>query len=269
LNGQCCKKCKSGFVKNTGIDCPTDISKHCVACESGKEFINYPNDLSKCKRCSSCDRVFGLEVAKNCTPEEDTKCACAKNHFCNISSVPCGHCNPCTICESGIIEKQCTSTSDTVCGIKGKKKKKEYFVSTLLLSRPVILAQQQTLAKEIPIHIVLIMAFSVPSALILVLFLDADLSNHIPDIVKLMTLQEVLAFVRHHHVQEPTIDQITRDWAGDTSEQKIKLFGAWYQHHGMKGACATLISSLRQLKMCAAADKIERKLKAAFSRQEG
>lgn len=99
---------------------------------------------------------------------------------------------------------------------------------------------------------------------------DADLSSHIPGIVAEMTLAEVKKFVRHHHVSEPTIDQSIQDFHGDTSEQKIRLFQVWYQSHGMKGAYGTLISSLRELKMRAVADKIEEKLKAAISSsQEG
>ncbi|NWU12476.1 TNR6 factor, partial [Cephalopterus ornatus] len=263
LDGQCCKKCKSGFVKN--ITCPTDVSKHCARCESGKEYTDHLNDLNKCKRCSLCDKVFGLEVVRNCTPEENTECACVKNHFCN--SVACTECFACTICESGVIEKQCTSTSDTVCGIKEEEiqicksyaEKKRVFLCRLLLSRPVILAQQSTFTKEIPAHIVLIKAFS-----------GADLSSHIAGIVEEMTYGQVLTFVRHHRVPEPAIDQAIRDCPGDTSEQKLKLFQIWYQRHGIKGAYGTLVSSLRQLKMCAAADKIEEKLKAAVSsHQEG
>lgn len=99
---------------------------------------------------------------------------------------------------------------------------------------------------------------------------DADLSSHIAGIVAEMTHAEVKKFVRHHHVSEPAIDQIIHDYPGDTSEQKIRLLRVWYQRHGMKGAYGTLISSLRELKMCAAADKIEEKLKAAISSsQEG
>uniref|UniRef100_A0A8C3QKQ9 TNFR-Cys domain-containing protein n=1 Tax=Cyanoderma ruficeps TaxID=181631 RepID=A0A8C3QKQ9_9PASS len=112
---QCCKKCRSGFVKN--ISCPTDIIKHCVPCEKGKEFMNHPNDLDKCLRCRSCDSKLGFEVLKNCTPEENTQCACAKNYYC--SPAGCDNCVQCTICESGVIEKECTSASDTVCGTKG------------------------------------------------------------------------------------------------------------------------------------------------------
>ncbi|NXP29865.1 TNR6 factor, partial [Scytalopus superciliaris] len=234
-----------GFVKIISITCPTDINEHCVLCESGKEFINYPNDLNKCKRCSSCDRVFGLEVAKNCTPEEDTECACIKDHFCNISSVPCGHCNPCTNEDS--FGRNCITAKD------------------LPSSRtsPNTILRKTGMCKGKP-------AMCLPSALISFLLLDIDLSSHIAGIVEEMTYQQVLAFVRHHHIQEPTIDQITRDCPGDTSEQKIRLFRTWYQHHGMKGVYGTLISSLRQLKMCAAADKIEEKLKPAVSScQEG
>ncbi|KAK4820855.1 hypothetical protein QYF61_007860 [Mycteria americana] len=163
LGDECCKKCESGFVKNTS--CPKNTAEHCVPCEKGKEYVEHANDLDKCLRC-----------------------------------------------ESGLIEKQCTSTSDTVCRMK-----------------------------------------------------DVDLSSHVAGIVEEMTLQEVKTFVRNHKVPEPVIDQTVRDYFSDTSEQKIKLFQVWYQRHGIKGAYGTLISSLREFKMCTAADKIEEKLKAALS----
>ncbi|XP_027528225.1 tumor necrosis factor receptor superfamily member 6 isoform X1 [Neopelma chrysocephalum] len=272
LDGQCCKKCKSGFVKN--ITCPTDISKHCARCESGKEYTDHLNDLNECRRCSLCDGVFGLEVVKNCTPEENTECACVKNHFCN--SVACTECTPCTVCESGVIEKQCTSTSNTVCGIKETgmpwwpiallpvlallaiagavfwwKRKQKGLTTKENLSEVVFKAEPSY--ENVPL-----------------IDTDADLSSHIAGVVEEMTFPQVLTFVRHHRVPEPAIDQVIRDCPGDTSEQKIKLFRTWYQRHGIKGAYGTLVSSLRQLKMCAAADKIEEKLKAAVSScQEG
>ncbi|NWH80907.1 TNR6 factor, partial [Piaya cayana] len=217
-----------GFVKNT--DCPTDTREHCVPCVNGKEYTDHVNALDKCLRCSSCDSVFRLEVAKNCTPVQNTECTCAKNYFCH-PPVPCRHCDPCTICESGLIEKQCTSTSDTVCGRKGN------------ISKPST-CQEHSLSF---------------------MLLDVDLSSHVAGIVDVMTLQEVKTFVRHHKVTEPVIDQTVRDYPNDTSEQKIKLFQVWYQGHGIKGAYVTLISSLRELKMCATADKIDKKLKAAIS----
>ncbi|XP_009983079.1 PREDICTED: tumor necrosis factor receptor superfamily member 6, partial [Tauraco erythrolophus] len=247
LDDKCCKKCESGFVKKT--DCPTNISEHCVPCENGKGYTDHVNNLDKCMRCSSCDSIFGLEVAKNCTPARNTECTCAKNYFCN-SSVSCQHCDPCTICESGVIEKHCTSTSDTVCGIKDKRKQKG-LTSTDKPSK--VVSTPDVSYENVPL-----------------IYTDIDLSSHVAGIVEEMTLQEVKTFVRHHKVPEPVIDQTVRDYFSDTSEQKIQLFQVWYQRHGIKGAYGTLISSLRALKMCTAADKIEEKLKATVSScQEG
>ncbi|XP_010158138.1 PREDICTED: tumor necrosis factor receptor superfamily member 6-like, partial [Eurypyga helias] len=247
LGVKCCKKCDPGFVKN--IDCPTDISEHCVPCENGKEYIEHANDLDKCLRCHSCDSIFGLEVAENCTPARNTECICAKNYFCN-SSVPCRHCDPCTVCESGIIEKQCTPTSDTVCGMKDKRKRNGCTSKEI---QGEVVPKPEVSDDNVPL-----------------IYRDVDLSSHIAGIVEEMTLQEVKTFVRNHKVPEPVIDQTVRDYFSDTSEQKIKLFQVWYQRHGIKGAYGTLISSLREFKMCTAADKIEEKLKAAVSScQEG
>ncbi|KAM6264385.1 tumor necrosis factor receptor superfamily member 6 isoform 2-T2 [Spheniscus humboldti] len=272
LDDHGCKKCGCGFVKS--IDCPTDISKHCVPCENGKEYIDHVNDMRKCLRCSSCDSIFGLEVAKNCTPTQNTECTCAENHFCN--SAPCRHCDPCTICESGVIEKQCTSTSDTVCGTKE--------TGVLWLAIPLTLGglvlavagviccykrkqkghtNKENLGEVVP-------KTEASYENVPLIYTDVDLSSHIAGIVEEMTLQDVKTFVRNHKVPEPVIDQTVRDYFSDTSEQKIKLFQVWYQRHGIKGAYGALISSLREFKMCTAADKIEEKMKAAVSScQEG
>ncbi|KFQ13382.1 Tumor necrosis factor receptor superfamily member 6, partial [Leptosomus discolor] len=266
---QCCKKCEQGFVKN--VECPTNLAKHCVPCKNGKEYIDHANELDKCLRCSSCDSVFGLEVAKNCTPAQNTKCSCTKNHFCN-SSVPCSHCYRCTICEHGIIEKQCTSTSDTVCGMKDVKchemclssYTRLAFYKTCLYSFLCCFSFQEN------IPLINTVRYKCQEHQFPFMLLDVDLSSHIAGIVEEMTLQEVKTFVRNHKVPEPVIDQIVRDYCSDTSEQKIKLFQVWYQRHGIKGAYGTLISSLREFKMCAASDKIEEKMKAAVSsHQEG
>ncbi|KAM6203356.1 tumor necrosis factor receptor superfamily member 6 [Sarcoramphus papa] len=271
LGVQCCKKCERGFVKN--ISCPTNTSKHCVPCENGKEYIDHVNDLEKCLRCYSCDSIFGLEVAKNCTPAQNTECTCAKNHFCN-SSVPCRHCDPCTICESGIIEKQCTSTSDTVCGMKGTAwwAAALIIVLALLATAGAIVCYKRKrkglTSKENLGEVVPKTEGSYES--VPLIYTDVDLSSHVAGIVEEMTLLQVKTFVRFHKVPEPVIDQILRDYFSDTSEQKIKLFEVWYQRHGIRGAYGTLISSLREFKMCTAADKIEEKLKAAVSScQEG
>ncbi|XP_063261750.1 tumor necrosis factor receptor superfamily member 6 [Prinia subflava] len=271
LDSQCCKKCKIGFVKN--VTCPTDIIKHCVPCEKGKEFMNHLNDLDKCKRCRLCDSKFGWEVVKNCTPEEDTQCNCAKNYFC--SSEICDHCIQCTICESGVIEKQCTPASDTVCGTK-EPETLRWVIPLVVLAALLAIAgaifwykkkqRVLTIGEQLSNEVYK----REPYENVPLIYTDADLSSHVPGIVAEMTLAQVKKFVRHHHVSEPSIDQAIQDFPGDASEQKIRLFQVWYQSHGMRGAYGTLMSSLRELKMCATADKIEEKLKAAISSsQEG
>ncbi|XP_075361001.1 tumor necrosis factor receptor superfamily member 6 isoform X1 [Mycteria americana] len=291
LGDECCKKCESGFVKNTS--CPKNTAEHCVPCEKGKEYVEHANDLDKCLRCGSCDSIFGLEVAKSCSPVRNTECTCAKNHFCN-SSLPCRHCDQCTICESGLIEKQCTSTSDTVCRMKEHVAVLHFLTSlscnvskvptepglpwwaTALLIVSSLLAasgaiflykrkQKCLTSKENLGEVVPKPETSYENVPLIHTGKDVDLSSHVAGIVEEMTLQEVKTFVRNHKVPEPVIDQTVRDYFSDTSEQKIKLFQVWYQRHGIKGAYGTLISSLREFKMCTAADKIEEKLKAALS----
>ncbi|XP_054238663.1 tumor necrosis factor receptor superfamily member 6 [Indicator indicator] len=263
LGAECCKKCTPGFVKNTS--CPKDVSKHCVPCKNGKEYMDHANHVDKCLRCSLCDSIFGFVVAKNCTQARNTECACAENHFCN-SSAPCSHCDLCTICESGAIEKQCTSTSDTVCRMK--ETGVAWWVTALIIvlsllavAGVIFLCKRKQRGRTSKENIgEVLKQEDIP-----LISTDIDLSNHIAGIVEEMTLQDVKTFVRYHQVSESVIDQHIRDYCNDCNEQKIKLFQTWYQRHGLKGAYGTLISSLRKLKMRTAADKIEQKLKAAVS----
>ncbi|XP_014811367.1 PREDICTED: tumor necrosis factor receptor superfamily member 6 isoform X2 [Calidris pugnax] len=270
LNGQCCKKCKPGYVKT--LDCPTDTDRHCRQCEKGKEYINHFNELDKCSRCSMCDKILGFAVLKNCTPEQNTECTCAENHYCT-STPPCRHCNPCTVCESGVIEKQCTLTSDTVCGTAetGFPQWATALIITLLIlgvAGAIICFKRRR--KGFTNREVLRESHPSVESKRLITYADIDLSSHITDIAEQMTLKEVLKFVRSCRVPEPVIDQTLQDYINDTDERKIKLLQVWYQRQGIKGAYCTLISSLRELRMCAAADKIEEKLKAAaLSHQEG
>ncbi|NXD13457.1 TNR6 factor, partial [Nothocercus nigrocapillus] len=256
----------TGFIKNTV--CPTNIREDCVQCKPGQEYVDHANDLDECMRCGSCDIGFGLETAEKCTPTQNTKCTCAENFFCN-SSGSCTHCEPCSTCDSGLVEKQCTPTSDTVCKIKGEIHFVLYFkIDLCCIVSDVFICRCHTSklspGQSVPepgVPSVSIFSFSF-------MHLDIDLSTYIPDIVVEMTLQEVKAFVRNREVPEPVIDQILRDNANDTSEQKIKLLQDWHQRHGINGAYETLIRSLRKLKMCSAADKIEKKLKAAVARSQ-
>uniref|UniRef100_A0A8C3KLK7 Tumor necrosis factor receptor superfamily member 6 n=1 Tax=Calidris pygmaea TaxID=425635 RepID=A0A8C3KLK7_9CHAR len=204
------------------LNCPTNTGEHCRQCEEGKEYIDYTNELDKCSRCSVCDKILGTFIEINCTPEQNTKCTCAENHFCT-SALPCSHCHPCTLLYR------------TRCFFPAKSSLGNILSHEYLKLNPFWVGRVSTL--------------------------NIDLSSHITDIVEQMTIKQVMKFVRRCRVPEPVIDQTVRDYPNDTDEQKIKLFQVWYQRQGIKGAYHTLITSLRELRMRAAADKIEEKLK--------
>ncbi|XP_010225210.1 PREDICTED: tumor necrosis factor receptor superfamily member 6 [Tinamus guttatus] len=277
--GTCCKKCERGFVKNT--TCPKNIREHCVQCKPGQEYVDHANDLDECMRCDSCDSVLGnpqtycktcifkltdfknsflgLKTAKECTPTQNTECTCAENFFCN-SSGSCTHCVTVALSKNNALQLQTLYAKYKIlenvgvvlasCPEVFQSPNQEFLLYTRLLCN-------KTVFNEF------VPCFSFQE-MVPIMFADIDLSTYIPDIVGEMTLQEVKAFVRNRKVPEPMIDEIIRDNVNDTSEQKIKLFQEWHKRHGINGAYETLIRSLRKLKMCSAADKIERKLKAAI-----
>nr|XP_014428204.1 tumor necrosis factor receptor superfamily member 6 [Pelodiscus sinensis] len=258
----CCKMCAPGSFKHA--DCTkTNKTAVCDPCTEGT-YTEQDNALLECMRCRSCDTILGFEVEKHCTTTHNTKCRCAQHHFCN-SSEPCGHCDPCSKCENDAIEKECTQTTDTICKRKGHFWW-IYLVAGIIITSLAAIAvycykkkrQDFDLNKEMPcqdVHRPPICVEMEP-----LMHPDVDLSIHIPAIVEEMTLSQVKAFVRNREISETAIEQTLQDNLNDSVEQKIKLFHIWYQHHGMKGAYGSLISSLRELKMRAVADKIEKKL---------
>uniref|UniRef100_A0A8C8SE95 Tumor necrosis factor receptor superfamily member 6 n=1 Tax=Pelusios castaneus TaxID=367368 RepID=A0A8C8SE95_9SAUR len=234
----CCEKCEPGSFKHR--DCTQGSRTNCTQCTEGLTFMDYFNSETKCRRCQSCDTTFGLEVAEKCIITQNTKCRCAQHHYCN-SSTPCKHCEQCDDCRNGAVEKECTPTTNTICKSKDKKKRKNFDLNKQepdrVVHRPHISVEMEPL-----------------------MYTDVDLSTHIPVIVDEMTLQQVKSFIRKQKIPEPAIEQALQDNLNDSTEQKIKLFHIWYQEHGMKGAYGNLISSLRELKMRAIADKIEKKI---------
>ncbi|XP_074856451.1 tumor necrosis factor receptor superfamily member 6 [Carettochelys insculpta] len=270
--GICCETCKPGFYK--AADCTKDNkTTDCKPCNNGS-FMDHFNSLPNCLRCQICDTKFGLETAEPCQVTQNVKCRCAQHYFCN-SSGRCEHCDPCSKCENGAVEKECTPTTDTVCKSKGnvhwiyivvgiviiclaaiavyccKKKQQNYFdVSKKQLDQDV---HKKSISVEMePLT-----------------YSDVDLSTQIPAIVEEMTLSQVKSFVRKNKIPETDIEQTIHDNLNDSAEQKIKLFHLWYQSHGMKGAYGNLMRSLQELKLRTVADKIEKKLNVVtFSTQE-
>ncbi|CAI5662687.1 unnamed protein product [Oreochromis niloticus] len=90
---------------------------HSERCHDLTTFWN-----SKQQKCISClDTTIepGREITPNCGYDDDggrhegTTRPCKTNTFNNGSGI---HCKPCSTCPSGLTEKPCNATADTVCG---------------------------------------------------------------------------------------------------------------------------------------------------------
>uniref|UniRef100_A0A2K6URY6 Tumor necrosis factor receptor superfamily member 6 n=1 Tax=Saimiri boliviensis boliviensis TaxID=39432 RepID=A0A2K6URY6_SAIBB len=227
----CRKPCGPGEKK--ARDCTMDGDEpDCVPCQEGREYTDKSHFSSKCRRCRLCDEGHGLEVEINCTRTQNTKCRCKPNFFCD--SAVCEHCDPCTICEHGII-KECTLTSNAKCKeeevrrrIKHRRENQGHRESTTLNS------------ETVPMNLS-----------------DVDLSKYITVIAEHMTISQVRDFVRKNGVNEAKIDEIKNDNIKDTAEQKVQLLRNWYQLHGKKDAYDTLIKGLKKANLTTLAEKIQ------------
>ncbi|XP_045293133.1 tumor necrosis factor receptor superfamily member 6 isoform X2 [Leopardus geoffroyi] len=224
----CCLPCPPGTRK--AADCEEDGGRpSCIPCEEGKDYTDRSHFSPRCRRCRICDGEHGLEVEKTCTRTQNTKCRCKSNFFCNVSL--CEHCNPCMMCEHGILEN-CTPTSNTKCkqGVlkKYRNTKNGRRESTV------------SITESMPMN-----------------FTDIDLSKYISSIAEQMKITQVREFVRKNGINEAKIDEIKNDNLQDTAEQKVQLLRNWYQLHGRKGAYYALMKGLRKANLCALAEKIE------------
>ncbi|XP_077206469.1 tumor necrosis factor receptor superfamily member 6 isoform X2 [Paroedura picta] len=249
-----CDLCEPGRFKVK--NCTASEKTVCEKCEEGKEYTDHPNHHSKCKRCNSCDSAHGFEVEKPCNITQNIKCRCMHGYFCNSSKL-CDHCEPCTNCEGGIVVKECTRTNDTICGKKSEHL--PWIIGTVVVLALFVLAaiiwilwgkEKFRSKKPTPDE-------QKPMELEPLTYPDTDLTPHISEIAELMTLEQVMKFVRKQMLSSPTIDRIGMNNMHDVSEKKIQLLESWHQENGMKGAYGTLMRSLVDLKMRTLADKIK------------
>nr|XP_028585542.1 tumor necrosis factor receptor superfamily member 6 isoform X1 [Podarcis muralis] len=274
----CCDSCKPGsFAKREGCtkDNPTTSCEKCI---DGEEYMDNYNYHPKCRRCGHCDTQHGLEVEKNCTIHQNVKCRCRSGYFCN-SSEPCRHCDPCDECKGGKILENCTQTNNTRCDrTEIVQDKTASIVAPVVVSIVVVVAivigamwyvlfcgaavRKKKKTKEYNVK-------EEPNGMLPLEemkplhYPDIDLLPHIPVIAEEMRQSDVKAFVRRLNVKPSRIDVIINDNPNDGAEQKIKLLECWYQEHGMKDAYKTLITTLRDLRFRATADKIEEKINGA------
>uniref|UniRef100_A0A452U7W7 Tumor necrosis factor receptor superfamily member 6 n=1 Tax=Ursus maritimus TaxID=29073 RepID=A0A452U7W7_URSMA len=250
-NTFCCQPCPPGTRKEG--DCKSERGESiCVLCQEGVEYTEEKHFSDKCRRCILCDGEHGLEVEKNCTRTQNTKCRCKPNFFCNVSE--CGHCTPCTTCEHGILES-CTPTSNTKCKEGSSSKFLWFCVLIPILVAALIcwwmLRRRRKKSNEV------LRSTGSTTEMMPINFADIDLSKYITSVSEQMTITQVREFVRKNGINEAKIDEIKNDNLQDTAEQKVQLLRNWYQLHGRKDAYCNLIRGLRKANFCALAERIE------------
>ncbi|KAM6369767.1 tumor necrosis factor receptor superfamily member 10B [Pluvialis apricaria] len=108
-----CRKCPAGSYVAHHCE-EQNGSSLCLPCKED-EYIEYPNDFSKCLRCWTC-REDQVEVSP-CRATSNTQCACKSGTFCSPDQ-PCEMCQKCRPgCPKGEVElAPCTPHSDRLCG---------------------------------------------------------------------------------------------------------------------------------------------------------
>ncbi|XP_076214908.1 tumor necrosis factor receptor superfamily member 10A-like [Aptenodytes patagonicus] len=108
-----CKKCPAGTYVADHCKEQNGSSK-CLPCKED-EYIEYPNDFTKCLGCRTC-REDQVELSP-CRAVSDTQCACRNGTFCSPDH-PCEMCQKCRPrCPENEVElAPCTPHSDRQCG---------------------------------------------------------------------------------------------------------------------------------------------------------
>ncbi|KAK7132220.1 hypothetical protein R3I93_018699 [Phoxinus phoxinus] len=118
IASQC--QCESTISPMANGSCPAGFSKKKHFCEECKDgyFLEIPNTMTYCLRCTLCDSAANEIESTACTTQKDRVCVCKpgfykKDDFCK----PCRNCRNCTEC-SNCTEKcnqHTTPTTSTAC----------------------------------------------------------------------------------------------------------------------------------------------------------
>ncbi|XP_075469002.1 tumor necrosis factor receptor superfamily member 6 isoform X2 [Ascaphus truei] len=242
---------KGQFKKS---DCEAPKGKpNCVNCMAGEEYMDHPNGVSKCLKCTTCESGKGEEQSSRCLATQDTKCKCMENYYCNEttaeSSDHCRHCEQCAVCPHGVAEK-CTSIKDTVC--QGYRNRwgliaiPAFFIAVVICS--IMYCTSQSNRRTIPSEnrndvsplVLPGLQYNVSPGLE-----DIDLEPHMQDIVERLKIEHLLYCTRKQRVSEARIEAIKAD-NPNHHEQKYALLQCWYDGHGRNGAFQELIKRLKE-----------------------
>ncbi|XP_073459110.1 tumor necrosis factor receptor superfamily member 14 isoform X1 [Aquarana catesbeiana] len=114
INDLCCPMCHIGTVVKTHCT-STSSSNVCIPCVKGT-YMDHPNGVTKCLKCTECDTGGGLLEIKECTYTSNAVCDCKPGYYCSGEKGACDLCQPHSICDIGqYIKVQGTSKTDNVC----------------------------------------------------------------------------------------------------------------------------------------------------------
>lgn len=114
VGNECCPMCAPG--SHVYWHCTDDTSTTCVPCPE-LTFIDEPNGITECFRCTLCGSNRGLRVSTACSRSSDTVCEPLERFYCiDKKKSSCTSALPHSKCRPGQYIKQAgTSSTDTVC----------------------------------------------------------------------------------------------------------------------------------------------------------
>ncbi|XP_076834381.1 tumor necrosis factor receptor superfamily member 6 [Brachyhypopomus gauderio] len=250
----CCRCPKGHYVKE---HCSAQQQTMCAQCVSGT-FMSHPNSEQTCETCKDCQSTRNLEVANQCTDQTNTVCKCKSGYFCDKGE-ECFICYACEKCEGLGVKVPCTATNNTVCSDEVSRKGPIIGTIVGILVIAVVVAVvlwkmdycKGFIKKE---------SRGEPDMEMVPLSDDVDLTPYLHKIARLLKIQVVKNVARRCLI-EAEIERPVLNHPNDTEEQAYKLLEAWYQKHGLRGACNSLINALKEEGRNSDASRVERIIK--------
>ncbi|KAK3563643.1 hypothetical protein QTP86_032008 [Hemibagrus guttatus] len=259
--GRPCCLCPQGFFLVEDCTSPRGDSV-CKECEIGT-YLDHSNKQRKCEPCKTCSSNENKEEKNRCSPSSNTVCRCQEGYYCPKEE--CKVCYQCNKCEFGV-KVACTLTSDTQCNEQSADIKPWVLaviiaLCLIMLGLLVFFWRQKLLcfkSHEAP-----------EDPQVLEPLGDPNLEPFLPKIAEILGFKVVRNMVKRNGLlNQAKIDNIMDEHPRDANERAYQLLLAWYQKHGMNGACKTLCDTLTDMSMRVEAKKVHDLIKEGQSNEE-
>ncbi|KAG7328726.1 hypothetical protein KOW79_008670 [Hemibagrus wyckioides] len=254
---ECCQ-CPQGTYLVKDCTSPRGFPT-CYQCEDGT-YLDHANSQRKCELCSTCSESENKVKKSPCSLSSNTVCNCKDGHYCETEE--CKVCHHCSTCDFGV-KVSCTPTSDTQCNENPTALVVvSVFVVCLIAGLVVIFFWKKKMfcfkSHEPPENVQVLEPLG-----------DPDLEPFLPQIAEILGFKVVRSVVMHSGLlSKANIDNKVYDHPGDANEQAYQLLWAWYQKHGIEGACKQLCDTLTEMNMRVQAEKVHNLIKTRQSSKE-